>query len=116
MKNKGIVAFFVVVVMLLSTLGIKKGSDAKFTADKAIKRTEVERIDSIINYRFMSYDSRFMFANSVVVNSEGKIIGTLILHTNQKYLDSFYNSNPEWKKTRLYKNIKTGKIQILLKE
>ena len=113
MKSKLIISAFSIALILMAAIGIKKGNDAQTEAETALKRTDPKALDSIINYRFTSYDDRFMFDNTVVVDENGKIIGKLILYTNQRYIDSFYNSNNTWIKTRLYDNLKQNRLRLL---
>jgi len=116
MKNKLIIVGFIMVLLTLATLGIVKSRE---TMSVMKERTDPETLDSIIqekvDYSYMSYDTHFMYDNLVIIDSNEVIVGRLILYTNDKEIDSFYNSNKNWEKTRLYHNLKNGTLRILNK-
>lgn len=81
---------------------------AKQASEKAI--VKVDTLEKKVDYRFFSYDGLFMTTNLVVVDVNGKVIGKLKMGADLKKIDSFYKSNPDFKKTRMYKNFKTSII------
>lgn len=119
MKNKVIILVFVGVVLLIASLGVKKSNDALKKSIAVEQLTNPKSLDSIISekvdYRYTSYDSRFMYDKLVVIDEDSVIVGRLILYTNEKEVDSFYNSSEEWRKTRLFTNLKNGTLRILPK-
>ena len=118
MKNKLIIVSFILILLALALVGIIKSNSA---IEKTRKSTEETRsiIDSIvtskIDYRYTSYDGRFMYDNTIVIDEDGKIIGKLLLYTNDKQIDSFYKSDSTFKKTRVYDNLKNGTLRVLKK-
>ena len=119
MKNKLIILVFVGVVLLIATLGVVQSNEAIEKAEKIENTTSTKVLDSIISkkidYRFTSFDNTFMYNNLVVIDDNNVIIGRLILYTSEKEIDSFYNSNLDWRKTRLFTNLKNGTLRILPK-
>jgi len=115
-RNKFIIVGFIMILLTLATLGIVKSRE---TMDIVTEQISDERLDSIvqkkIDYRFTSYDNKFMYDNLVIIDSNDVVIGRLILYTNKKEIDSFYDSNDKWIKTRLYDNLKNGTLRILQK-
>ena len=73
-------------------------------------------VKSAVDYRLTSYDNRFINLNSVVVNDKGEVIGKLYIQTTEAEIDSFYNQDPKWFKTETYKQLKSGKFNIITKE
>ena len=117
MKNKLIIVGFIMILLTLATLGIVKSRE---TMNIVTEQISDEKIDSIIqekiDYRFTSYDYKFVYENLVIINEDDVVIGTLVLYTNEKEIDSFYDSNDIWKKTSLYDNLKNGTLRILDKK
>ena len=93
---------------------IKKAITAKKTVDSlknSIDSVGVRLIDSVVKNtvdstliekavqkaveddRFKIYDAIFMYRHMVVVDENDSIIGTLILYTNNKEVDSFYSQS-----------------------
>lgn len=120
MRSKLVITAFVLLVLTIASLGVVKADRAEEKTTKVEQGVSDMKLDSIISskidYRFTSYDNRFMYDNLVVVDDDNNIVGTLILYTNEKEIDSFYNSKDDWKKTRLYTNLKSGTLRILKKE
>ncbi|QQV90905.1 hypothetical protein M1M24_gp34 [Polaribacter phage Freya_1] len=93
-------------LLALAMTGIKKADEAK---------AETEKLQEKIDYRYTSYDNMFMVENMVVVDSAGVILGNLMLNINDSIIDAFYRSNKDWRKTRVYDNLKKGRLRILKK-
>ena len=119
MKSKIIILMFIAFLLGLATLGIVQSNSAISKAEKMENLASEKSLDSIISkkidYRFTSYDGKFMYENLVVISSDSVVLGRLILYTNKSEVDSFYNSNDDWRKTKFYKNIKNGTLRILPK-
>ena len=118
MKNRLVLLAFVSVILTFATLSLFKTSKFSERLENSSMASE-EKLDSIINkkidYRYTSYDNRFFYSNLVVVDSEDVIIGKLILYTNQKEIDSFYNPDLDRRKTKFFENLKNGSLRILPK-
>ncbi|QQV90500.1 hypothetical protein Danklef1_20 [Polaribacter phage Danklef_1] len=106
MKNKTIIILFTITLIALAATGIKRANEAK---------QENKRLQEKIDYRYTSYDNMFMVENMVVVDSAGVILGNLMLNVNDSIIDAFYSSNKDWRKTRVYDNLKKGRLRILKK-
>jgi len=117
MKNKLIISAFIILLLVMATLGIVKSNQ---TREIVTEQISDEKLDSIvqekIDYSFTSYDYKFVYENLVVIDEDDVVIGTLVLYTNEKEIDSFYDSGDKWKKTRLYDNLKNGTLRILDKK
>lgn len=120
MKTKMILILFIAFLLIMATLGIVKSNQAIDKSNELEHLTSERVLDSIISkkidYRYTSYDGRFMYDNVVVINSDSVIIGRLILYTTPQSIDSFYNSNNEWSKTRLFTNLKEGRLRVMAKK
>lgn len=120
MKVKTTLMLFVVFLFTMATLGIVKSNQAIENSNELKELTSSKTLDSIISrkidYRYTSYDGKFMYDNIVVIDNDSVIIGRLILYTNPKEVDSFYNSNLDWSKTRLFSNLKNGRLRVMSKK
>lgn len=106
MKNK-IVVWVTLCLIVLGLYG------ANVRAENA--ELKALALEKKIDYRYMSYDSRFMFKNTVVIDEDGEIVGKLVLYTNDEEIEGFFD-NPKWRKTRLYHDLKDRKLNFLEKE
>lgn len=115
-KTKLTIVGFVLFLFAIAFLGVFSSRNAEFQVQELQERTAPKVLDSVIeekvSMRFTSYDAEFLLNNLIVVNDKGKIIGKVLIYTNINELDSFYNINPDFVKTRTYENI----LQALIKQ
>lgn len=118
-KHRLITLLIIAGVLLALTLGVFQSNRALNKILSVEKQTSTKALDSIISekidYRYTSYDNRFFYSNLVVTDEKGEIIGKLYLYTNEKEIDSFYNSDVNWRRTKFFDNLKNGSLKILPK-